>query len=83
MAQWKSNLRTLIAQKEVAENRRIPITEIMRQTGLARGTVELYLSGTLARIEAGPVLKFSDYLGCNFADLVEPEEEIDEAAPAA
>ena len=81
MAKWKSNLRNLIAQKELSEQRRIPIAEVMRKTGLARGTVDLYMAGEIERLEGGAVAKLCTYLACDFTDLV--ELEIEHEAPIA
>ncbi len=89
MARWKSNLQNLIRQKSERENRTISISEIMRKSDLARGTVELYWKGSLKTVNAEAVRKLCVYLDCGYADLVELDasilDELDPeyAAPAA
>ena len=65
----------LLAAKARREGRgRISIAEVVKETGLARNTVDGYVHNTSSRYDAPVILALCDYLGCSPAEFFVVEQ---------
>ena len=72
----KNKVLELIQQRELAENRRIPIAEIARESGVPRATVHFWIETPyVAKFDSATVARFCAYFGCELSDLLELEPE--------
>jgi transcriptional regulator with XRE-family HTH domain len=68
----KSKVFELIKQKELAERRTIPVSEIMEKTGVARNTLKAWLSDKpLEIIYVDVAAAIAEFLGCQWHELFE------------
>jgi DNA-binding Xre family transcriptional regulator len=69
---------TLLAQKEIAEQRRIKINEIVDETGIAFTTIQRWMRNEITKAE-GPVLEaFCEYFDCDVGDLLYIDKSVNE-----
>lgn len=67
----RSNLKQLLAQKEIELGRRISQQELVKLTQLNRNTITRWMGPEpFDRFEAAPVIKLCSVLGCGIGDLV-------------
>lgn len=67
----RSNLKQLLAKKEVELGRRITQQELVKLTRLNRNTITRWMGPEpFERFESAPVIKLCSVLGCGIGDLV-------------
>jgi len=73
----------LIAIKARREQRKLNITVICEDTGLARNTVRSWLRNHIVRFDTDSLFILCQYLGCTPGDLlmIEEDEELESIAP--
>ena len=76
----RSQLLTLLAQKEQHAGRRIGLRTIARETGLNEYTVRGFAYNTLSEYPAKAITALCRYLDCEVGDLLKLEEAPDLAA---
>jgi DNA-binding Xre family transcriptional regulator len=73
-AVFKSHLKALILNKAAAEGEPINQTQIHEATGLSLPAIARWYGGELDRIEADPLMRLMNYLGCDIGDLISVQE---------
>jgi putative transcriptional regulator len=71
----KNNFQVLLARKAQRERRRIPLTEVARDTGLSRYTLNVLANGTIREYPADVLSKLCEYLECDLNELIYLEGE--------
>ena len=72
----RCKLKLLIAQKEVAEGRRITYRVIFRETGIAESSLSALANNEVTLYAASTLSRLCAYFGCKIDDLLEyiPDE---------
>lgn len=70
----RSQLLTLLAQKEQQAGRRIGLRTIARETGLNEYTVRGFAYNTLSEYPAKAIMALCLYLNCEVGDLLKLED---------
>lgn len=70
----RSQLKVLLAQKEMRENRTISLRKAALETGIREYTVYGFANNTLREYPAEAIAKMCGYLGCEVGDLLKLEE---------
>ncbi len=70
----KNRLLILLAQKETLENRRIPIAEVARDTGIDQRTLGKWARNSIARYDTPVIDKLCSYFHCSPGDLIIKEQ---------
>ena len=65
------NFRKQLSQKELQLNRRIPYTEIKKETGTPIKTISDWDKGDVKQFHAGVLERFCHYFNCSVGDLLE------------
>ena len=65
-----SQLKIRLAEKEVREKRRIPLSEVERETQVARSTLLGMANNTIRRVPLDELAKLCTYFRCNVGDLL-------------
>lgn len=73
----KSKLKILIAQKKVAEGRKLTYDTLTTETGLAKNTLARFAENKTDRIDFATLNKLCRYFDCAIGDLLEyvPDEK--------
>ena len=61
----------LLAQKRMAEKRKISLTEVHEQTGISRPTLQAWENNTVTRFDAHVIDAICQYFGVKPGDLFE------------
>lgn len=72
----RCQLKVLLAQKEMRENRSISLRKVALETGVREYTVYGFANNTLREYPADAVAKICEYLPCEVGDLLKLEERI-------
>ena len=67
---------TFLAQKEIAEQRRIKINEIVAATGVSFTTVQRWMRNEVTKIEGTVIEAFCAYFDCDIGDLLYIDERL-------
>lgn len=67
----RNRLRELWAKKEVAEDRRISLSELEREVGVGRSTLYRWLNDDVSRYDDEVIVALCDYFGVELEDLLE------------
>ena len=65
----RNNFQVLLARKAQDEHRRIPLSEVARETGLSRYTLSA-LDRTIREYPADTLAHLCEYLACDISDLL-------------
>jgi putative transcriptional regulator len=65
----------LLAQKEAILKRNIPLTEVERETGVTRKTLQQWSNNTVTRFDAPVIDALCKYFDCQPGDLLTRAEE--------
>lgn len=80
MAKFKVNLKRLIKEKELRENRTIRVVTIEDETNISRQTLTDWINkGEFTQLRAETVTRLCKWLECDIGDLI----DIENRAPAA
>jgi putative transcriptional regulator len=60
----------LLHEKEAKEHRKISISEVSRETGIARKTLQAWTRNDVTRYDAPVIEALCNYLGCQVGDLI-------------
>ncbi|GIK38051.1 MAG: DNA-binding protein [Chloroflexota bacterium] len=73
----RCKLKLLIAQKEVAEGRRITYRVIFKETGIAESSLSALANNEVTLYAASTLNRLCTYFGCKIGDLLEyiPDEQ--------
>ena len=74
----KNRVLQFLANKEVAERRRIKVAEIANAIGVSPHTVANWINEDVTKIDTHVLLGLCDYFGCEFYELLYVEETSDE-----
>lgn len=66
----KNRFETLRRQKEAAEDRDIPLTEIEEKLGISRQTLDKYRKNRMKQVNLKVIQDLCDYFGCDIADFL-------------
>jgi DNA-binding Xre family transcriptional regulator len=69
-----SQLRVLVAQKELRERRRISIRTIVDETGASRSAVQRLLNNNMRLVPLDDLAALCTWLPCNTGDLLRVED---------
>jgi putative transcriptional regulator len=61
----------LLAEKRMKEKRNIPLTEVAKDTGIARRTLYAWQNNNIDRFDTDVIEKLCQYFGVNLSDLLE------------
>jgi putative transcriptional regulator len=61
----------LLAEKRMKEKRNIPLTEVSKDTGIARRTLYAWQNNNIDRFDTDVIEKLCQYFGVNLSDLLE------------
>lgn len=67
---------TFLAQKEIKEQRRIKINEIVAATGVSFTTVQRWMRNEVSKIEGTVIEAFCAYFDCDIGDLLYIDESV-------
>ena len=70
----------LLEEKRARDQRRWPIREIQRETGIAADTVRAWYRGTVKRVREKTIIKVCEFLECDIDDLIVYVEDEETAA---
>jgi putative transcriptional regulator len=65
-----NRFKILLAEKQTAENRKIPYEEITDITGIAGSTLSAWATNTVKRYDAETISALCDFLNCDVKDLI-------------
>ncbi len=75
MQMVQSNLRVLVAQKELRERRTIGIRAIAEEAGASRSTVERLLNNTIKRVPLDDLTAICRWVPCEPGDVLRMMDE--------
>ncbi len=61
----------LLAEKRMKEKRNIPLTEVAKDTGIARRTLYAWQNNNIDRFDTDVIEKLCQYFGVKLSDLLE------------
>ena len=70
-----NRFRVLLAEKEQREKRRIPLTEVAKETQISWKTLQGWANNDVSRFDAEKIEALCNYLDCNIGDLLVYEKE--------
>lgn len=70
----KSQLRVLIASKELRDNRTLAIRTVAKEADVSVSTVQGLLNNTMRRVPLDDLAKLCTYLKCDIGDVLKLEE---------
>lgn len=70
----RNNFQVLLARKAQSEHRRIPLSEVARDTGLSRYTLSAIADNTIKEYPAEAVASLCEYLDCDISELLVLED---------
>jgi putative transcriptional regulator len=66
----KNKFWELLHNKEIAEHKDISISEVARETGIARKTLQAWAHNQITRYDAPVIEGLCNYFNCNPGDLI-------------
>lgn len=69
-----SHLKSIVAQIEAREHRRIGIMTIVKNSGASRSTVQRLLNNTIKNVPLEELAKICTYLNCSPGDVLRLED---------
>jgi DNA-binding Xre family transcriptional regulator len=66
----RNNFQVLLARKAQDEHRRIPLSEVARETGLSRYTLSALVDNSIREYPADTLARLCEYLACDISDLL-------------
>lgn len=78
----KNKFGILLAEKRIQEKDAIPLSQVAKDTGIARRTLYAWLSNKVDRFDAEVIDKLCQYFDVGLGDLLEyvPDDEIKKPA---
>ena len=70
----RNHFQVLLARKAQRENRRIPLSEVSRETGISRYTLAALANNGVKEYPADVLATLCEYLDCELSDLLSLEE---------
>ena len=70
-----NRFKILLAEKEIAEGRKIPYDEIKEVTGIASSTLSAWATNSVRRYDADTIAALCDFLQCELGNLLVYERE--------